>query len=222
MLELAIAGLDPVRAELERARTSLERLKLLREDVRQDPPPSEAELHIAEAIWRLMPHWVQLAQRAPTPTEEAPEPAWHSATAQLEDRIVEDFGLARTNLLGKDPEMFSMVDRLRSEGEFCGALALPLVALATALGWRAGWLAAALVMAAVGVLLSQATVRRRESNDALIEAIRLDRAQAPSLAQVKTLADALAEVIQRVNNQFKADCEEAGRRQREEFYGDQA
>ena len=214
---LAVARLDPVRAELAREGTSLERLQLLTEDPHQEPAPKEAELYMGEAIGRLMPQWDELTRRARTVTDDDAEPAWDSVTSQLEVRIVEELDLARTNLLGREAELFSTVDRLRSEAEFRSALALPLVALATALGWRAGWLAPVLVVAAAFALLSQALVRLRQSNDALIEAIRLDRAQAPALAQVKALADALAEVVQRVREQFQADLQEAARQQREDL-----
>lgn len=140
-----------------------------------------------------MPQWEALTRDALDAPDDAPDPVRADVVSQLEDRLVEELDLARTNLMGREAELFSTVDRFRSEAEFRSMLWLPLAALAVALGWRAGWLALVLTLAAAAVLLYQAQIRLRQSNDALIEAIRLDRAQAPSLAQLKMLTDELSE-----------------------------
>lgn len=191
---IAAAKLEPVRLELGRLDSSLERLMLLR-DGPQERAPSMGELELGGAIWRLMPQWQTLTRLTLDGRDgsdlsgDGNKPVWPQIVAQLEDRLFEEFDLARLNLLGREAELFSAIDRLRVEGYFRSALIPPLVALALVLGWRSGWLAATLTAIAAVVLCWQAVLRLRESNDALVEAIRLDRAQAPSLAELQVLLD---------------------------------
>jgi len=111
--------------------------------------------------------------------------------SQLEARLTSELPLARTNLVGREPELFSVVDRLRSEGLFRAAVANALFGLVLVLGLRVGPVAAAITFVAAVVLLLQGAERNRESNAALIEAIRLERTTAPSLVHVQALVDSL-------------------------------
>lgn len=109
-------------------------------------------------------------------------------------QVVSELDLVRTNLRGRESELFSEIDRLRSEAELRLALALPMVALGTALASQSATGPAVAVLAASAVLAFQGRGRQRESDDALIEAIRLDRAPTPSLGRLEVLAKELADL----------------------------
>ena len=83
----------------------------------------------------------------------------------------------------------------RSEAEFRLALAAPLGALAAALAWRAAPWIGVLILAAAFVLVLQGLGRSRESNDALIEALRLNRAESPSLERLDKLITDLPDLV---------------------------
>jgi len=102
-------------------------------------------------------------------------------------RVTDELTLVRTNLLGREPELFTAVDRVRSASEFRAALAIPLAALAAALVWRATWWLGALVLAAAIVLVAQGLSGNRQSTDNLIELLRLGRTTAPSLERIDML-----------------------------------
>jgi hypothetical protein len=110
----------------------------------------------------------------------------------LEQQVQTELPLIRTRLLGREAEFFSAVDRLRAEAEFRLALGPPLLALAGALAWRATWWAAAFTVVTAVVLALQGVERARRSSDALIDAVRIGRAQAPALERV-------TETIERLN-----------------------
>lgn len=196
---LAAARLDPIRFELGRLESSLEKLLFLGDGPHEamGAPIAVGERELGQVIWRMMPEWQQLACEALETPDDAREPVWTRVVSQLGDRLVEQFDLARTNLVGREAEQFSTIDRLRSEAELRSALTLPLGALAAALGWRAGWFASVLIVIAAAALLSQALLRLRQSNDALVELIRLDRAAVPALAQLQMLIDELPRVAER-------------------------
>jgi len=99
--------------------------------------------------------------------------------------VLTETDLMRARLIGKDTEqLFSVVDRLRSEAEFRTALAPALVALAAVLAWRATWWSAAIVTLSAVLLFWQGRQRMRASNDTLLEALRIDRVQAPTIERL--------------------------------------
>jgi hypothetical protein len=105
-----------------------------------------------------------------------------------------EFDLMLMRLLGTEPDLFSAIDRLRSEAEFRVALMPPLLGLAGVLGLRASvWWAALTVIVAV-VLARQGATRSRQANDALLEALRVDRAHAPSIDGVDEVIDGVREL----------------------------
>lgn len=138
---------------------------------------------------------------------EGPEPP-PSPRRLVMSRLLQELDLMRTNLLGKESELYSAIDRKRSEAEFRAALALPLGSLAAAFAWRATWWAAVLVVGAAVVLVLQGVRRQRESNDALIEALRLKRAKAPSLQRLDALINGLRDVTP---DQVRQNLDQAAR-----------
>jgi hypothetical protein len=144
---------------------------------------------------------LSVSQKAEHGLSEVVERAWERAIHQLEgtgiyppdldavgvglsglrDRIKGEFEEIRTRLLIKEPELFSKVDRLRSEGELRLAIFPALVALAVALSSREEE-PLALLTATLAILLAvQGLVRYRQSNNALVEALRIDAVRAPIL-----------------------------------------
>ena len=99
----------------------------------------------------------------------------------LGEQVVEEGEALRTRLLGKEPEIWSKVDRLLAEAELRDAIVLPLLGLAAALGWRGPWWSSAIAVAAAIALAFQAAVREKQSNDALVEALRVARVRSPTL-----------------------------------------
>jgi hypothetical protein len=108
-------------------------------------------------------------------------------------QIHDELGLMRTNLLGHEPELWSAIDRQRSEAQFRAALALPLLGVAIVLASRATWWSAIGAVLAAGVLMAQGLGSDRQSNDDLIEALRLGRAKSPSLERFDSMMKALEE-----------------------------
>jgi hypothetical protein len=114
--------------------------------------------------------------------------------SELRGDIVGDLGLVRTQLLGKEPELFAEVDRLRSEADLRVEIIAPLIALAAALAWRAAIWAGALAFVAALILGLSGHHRAEHGNDALIEALRLHRAESPTVARINQVAHDLAEI----------------------------
>jgi hypothetical protein len=87
----------------------------------------------------------------------------------------------RTRLLGKESELFSKVDRLQSGADLRFAIAPPMLVITTALAIRAAWWYAPILIAAGIALYTQGKRRAQQSNDTLIEALRVDRLTSPTL-----------------------------------------
>lgn len=102
----------------------------------------------------------------------------------IRNDLLGELALVRTRLLGTENELFSAIDRLRAEAEFRLAVAPALLGLAGALAWRATWSSAALVGAVSFALVVQGFGRMAGSRDALLEALRIKRAAAPSLERI--------------------------------------
>lgn len=102
--------------------------------------------------------------------------------------VVDEGESLRTRLLATEPDLFSKVDRLRAESDFRAAVVPPLLVLAVALAWRAAWWAPVPVVVGALVLLVQGWQRRNQSDDALIEALRIERLTSPTLEGFQALA----------------------------------
>jgi hypothetical protein len=103
--------------------------------------------------------------------------------------------VATTRLLGRDQELYIVVDKNRAEADFRLGVVPPLLALAVAISVRSPGLVAAVVLA-VGVLVSWALVveaRRsgRDANEILLDSIVDGRVPAPSLDRAEKRAAAI-------------------------------
>lgn len=105
--------------------------------------------------------------------------------AEVARRTVGEFEQMRTRLLIDLPNLFSNVDRLRAEAEFRRAVGPALVGLAVVLAWRGPAWSALLTFLAATVLLYQGGQRERQSNDALVEALRNGRITSPSMDRLR-------------------------------------
>jgi hypothetical protein len=98
---------------------------------------------------------------------------------------VRELGLARTGLVGKQKDLFSVIDRLDAEAELRLTLAPALLGLAAALGWRATpWVAATLAIA-TAVLVMQGQARSKKATESVVEALRLERTRIPLFDQIE-------------------------------------
>jgi hypothetical protein len=88
-------------------------------------------------------------------------------------------------LVGKEPELYSVYDRLISEYEFRIGISLPLTALITtlALRWSSLWLLAILPLL---VLLATGSQQRMAAGDLLADAVRLKRIELVLPAELGT------------------------------------
>jgi hypothetical protein len=100
--------------------------------------------------------------------------------AEVVAKVISELDLIRTRLLGKEPELFSAVDRISSESELRFAILPPLVALIGVLAVQSTplWLAGLLL---VWLLLRDGARRRRAASDLLIDAIYLERVKPPAV-----------------------------------------
>jgi hypothetical protein len=137
--------------------------------------------HVSLPTYKI--RWSELRKEQP--------PAPH----RLVGVVVSEFGLIRRRLIGKEPELFSEIDRMRSEAELREAIAIPLLALALVVAFRVhgigptlGW--AALGFALATLLFWQARLRRQDAGHALVDALVIQRVDAPVLDRVQTAVDA--------------------------------
>lgn len=105
-------------------------------------------------------------------------------------RVVRDFGLMRTRLLGTEQELFSVIDRLRAEAEFRAAVVPPLAALVVIGVVRGSWWAL-LAVPSLMILWRQRTHRLEESGDTLLDLLALGRVQSPALERLDAGIDQL-------------------------------
>jgi hypothetical protein len=113
--------------------------------------------------------------------ENTEEQLMEHVDVEFKRRVVRELRLARTSLLADHPAIFSEIDRVRSEAEFRGAVAVPLFGLGLALGWRATAWAVPIALVSAVMLWLSARSYARNSTDLLLEALRLGRATAPSV-----------------------------------------
>ena len=103
--------------------------------------------------------------------------------------LTQDLRPMRTRLLGKEPELFSEIDRLHSEAEFRLALAPALGALALALALRQPHWPAVIPVFSLIVLGMSGWIRDRRANDALLDALVLERVNAPTRERMAESAE---------------------------------
>jgi tetratricopeptide (TPR) repeat protein len=129
-----------------------------------------------------------LSQVAVSPGEkgiaEEPEP----------EAIERELPLIRTLLLGERPELVGELDRLQAEADLRVTVAFPLAFLAIYLALEAsvGWIALLLPSA---LLLVQGYQRQLDAGDLLAKALKIGKADAPTLESLTSGAEA---VLQRV------------------------
>src|SRR5688500_13645486 len=99
---------------------------------------------------------------------------------ELPRRVASELDLIMTRLLGKEPELHSAADRLRSEAEFRLAIVAPLAALEIlfVVQWHALWTVFAPILV---ILCRDALAKRRAAGDLLADALVLGRVKAPAL-----------------------------------------
>lgn len=134
------------------------------------------------------------------------------ATA-LHTQTLRELGLVGFRLMGDEPVLYGNVDRTRAEAELRLAVALPLVFIGVVLGFRVGgpWWVGAIVaigLAALGgVLIWQGQIREERANDALVDAMFINKVQPPALDQLRR---ATQEIVN------ETDAQRSERRQRQE------
>jgi hypothetical protein len=110
----------------------------------------------------------------------------------LATAVYDELPLVRRRLIGKEPELFSEIDRLRAEAEFRSAIAVPLVALLLTVSVRIDnkWGPFLFACGSLGVLLLlwQAGKLRNAERATLIDTLIIDRVEAP---QVQRLDEAI-------------------------------
>ncbi len=111
------------------------------------------------------------------------------------ETIERELPLIRTLLLGDRPELVGEVDRLQAEADLRITVAIPLAALSIYLAFAAAptW-AAALIP--VPLLLIQGYQRQLDAGDLLAKALRIRKANAPTLESLQASVDFVLERIE--------------------------
>jgi hypothetical protein len=105
--------------------------------------------------------------------------------------LLNEVDIVRTRMLGDENELFSAIDRLRSEGEFRLVLIVPGLALATAFAYRGAWVLIALTLVLVIASFIQGLRRLEESYNMTFDALRVQRAHAPLVESIEGVIDVL-------------------------------
>jgi hypothetical protein len=139
-------------------------------------------------------------------------------TDALRQKTLRELGLVRFRLMGDEPELYGEIDRARAEAELRVAIALPLVVIGAVLGirtspWWAGLGIGVGLGVLAGLLLWQAREREQKANDRLVDAVFINKVQAPVLDQ---LGRATEEILQQDLDQRRANrtVKEADREKR--------
>lgn len=111
------------------------------------------------------------------------------------ETVERELPLIRTLLLGERPELVGELDRLQAEADLRITVAFPLAffAIFLAVEDSLGWL---LLLIPCGLLLVQGYQRQLEAGDLLAKALRIEKADAPALAALRTSADAALERVE--------------------------
>lgn len=151
-----------------------------------------------QTLWDRVTAFIRLRRRPHKPTRltsnsPAPAPPEEEQEQILFRALVVDLDVVTTTrLLGKDPDLYSAIDRSRAEGEFRLAIIPPLVMLGILVAVRLGGLVGGVVaVVAVGfaVGLHWDSVRhQREANALLVDALADGRVKSPSLERFEARA----------------------------------
>jgi hypothetical protein len=170
-------------------------LRTMRPTPGADPFPSK---FIPRRSW-----WRRVAGRRGSPAVLSADTAARSQEeeqeAVLAGLVVRDLGtIANTQLLGRENDVFSAIDRDRAEVDFRLAVIPALVALTVALATRAPSPAAAAVVVLVGSaasvgLMLDAGRQQRLANDLLLNLLEDNRIAAPSFTRLESRAKQIAE-----------------------------
>ncbi len=106
-------------------------------------------------------------------------------TVVIRTALEEERDLLATRLIGEEPELFGSIDRLRGESSLRFEIGPPLIALTIVLLIRSCSLAWLLILIAVAILWRQGSVRYRESNDLLFDALFLNRVKSPTVERIR-------------------------------------
>ncbi|MET4100380.1 hypothetical protein ABIB37_002617 [Agrococcus sp. UYP10] len=134
---------------------------------------------------------------------------------EIAARVLRDLPvIAESQLLGKDPEAFSAVDRSETEVEFRLALVPALFGLCVSVAALVATPAWSIVTIGIGALvvialLLDAARRRRDANALILTLLEHNRAMSPSINRAVTLATRFAD--QRPDRVLRRNGEEAAR-----------
>jgi hypothetical protein len=107
-------------------------------------------------------------------------------------RILDERELLARRLVGNDPALFSEFDRLRSEAEFRVGITPPLLTLALVASFVWSWWIA-LALLVCPVLVNEGIRRADAAGDLLVDALVLDKVNAPAFERITRVADEIAE-----------------------------
>ena len=183
-------------------------------------------------------HLAQLLERTVRTLEQSFGDAQTVVRTELGERplpllLMEDLPLVHRRLAGKEEtrELFSDIDRTQSEAELRLAIWLPLAVLIMVFAVQEwGWSGFLSLIPAVGAgvgLALQGTLRLRAANDSLVDAVRANSSQFPTLERVleaARLEDARqAELRKQQEEEYRRRRDEERlekeRREREELRG---
>jgi hypothetical protein len=150
-------------------------------------------------VWRILGGIPRRTRRlrklsADSPALPHPDSLTESSLIRAVTQDLEQ--ILRTRLLGKDPEYFSAVDRLRAEVELRLAVIPPLLVLACSVAASlAAWQGVAVITGALVAIMGlywDALNRQREGNDMLADALADGRVNSPTLERFESTAAAIA------------------------------
>ncbi|HEX6153070.1 MAG TPA: hypothetical protein VFZ19_06050 [Solirubrobacterales bacterium] len=129
---------------------------------------------------------VQVGNATGLPSTVIPErDAVMYMTVVIRTALEEERDLLATRLIGEESELFGSIDRLRAESNLRFEIGPPLIALTFVLLVRSCSLVWLLTLIAVAVLWRQGSVRYRESNDLLFDALFLNRVKSPTVERIR-------------------------------------
>lgn len=104
------------------------------------------------------------------------------ATNLVIRELHQDLRYIPARLIGKETELYSEYDRVRSEAEFRVGIALPILALLGVVTWATGELLLLATIVLPLALIWEGLRRHRQANFILTEAVAAGRIEAPALA----------------------------------------
>jgi hypothetical protein len=110
----------------------------------------------------------------------------------LINRTFDELPVIATRLMGEQPELFSAVDRLRSEADLRRSVVPPLVALIAVLVVRSHW-AWIFGLIVVVLIAYQGRQREQEAGDLVIDSIFIGRVEPPAFERLRRAAENLPE-----------------------------